>query len=167
LSGFEKASDARFATTYSLWGYSLHYKQRDTEALAKYDIALKLDPKSLAAHLGKAQVVAQMGDLESAEQQFRAAADIASERQFIDIYREWGDTLRGHGSYKRAEVVYRSIIRRIAKEFPEQGTSDDTIAIYYGLSDALAHQDKKKEADGMAAVAAELKNRQFDEQLFR
>jgi Flp pilus assembly protein TadD len=58
------------------------------EALARFDETLKINPKNFAAHLGKGNALAQLGKPDEASLQYRAAADLLSIPNSIQLNSE-------------------------------------------------------------------------------
>lgn len=133
-TNFNTLSDAEKAAFYQNLGAQLLQKQRFSDAIAQYRMAVKLNPQDEDTHYNLALALAKGGDPEGAKKEYLEALRIYPD--YPEAHNNLGNLLLAEGKLEEAVTNFKAAL----------DTTPDDPALHNNLGHALARQGKIAEA---------------------
>jgi superkiller protein 3 len=103
-------NNATRAAIYRLWGDGLILQERYTQAVARYQDALRTDPRLVEALLGLGRALRARKEYDAAIEQYTKASQIQPE--LASIYIGWAEALTSQEQYEKAAERYEQAIEK-------------------------------------------------------
>ncbi|MCH7519234.1 MAG: tetratricopeptide repeat protein [Candidatus Dadabacteria bacterium] len=117
---------------YNLWGLMLEDQKNYDEAINKYNLALKEDPKFAIAHYNLGIIYDDERDYSKAKESYKKAIELDPKK--FNAYNNLGFTYENEGNYSKAKEYYQKVVEL-----------DPTDSIYQNNLDRILNKLKDEE----------------------